>query len=46
MGPAVRYQPREWMFFDAAYYRTEKDSNLDVYDYTANTLILRMALSF
>ncbi len=45
IGPAMRWTPREWIFFDLAYYWTDKDSNDDFYDYTSNTVILRLTMT-
>lgn len=45
IGPVLRYKPREWMFFDFAYYWTTNDSNIQFNDYTSHTLILRASLS-
>lgn len=41
LGPAMRWTPREWGFFDLAYYWTNKDSNENYYDYTSNMVILK-----
>jgi len=44
-GPAVRFEPREWMFFDFGYYYSRNDSNVTFYDYDINQIFLRATLS-
>ncbi len=46
MGPAVRYKPKDWLFFDLAYYWTNCNSNKDEYSYKVNELIGSVTFSF
>lgn len=45
IGPAVRWEPREWIFLDLGYYWTDLDSNIQFYDFTSHTVILRLTLA-
>jgi len=44
-GPAIRFEPREWMFFDFGYYYSRNDSNVTFFDYDINQIFLRATLS-
>ncbi len=45
VGPAARYEPRKWLFFDLAYYWNMNNSNISFYEYTSNEILLRATLS-
>ncbi len=44
-GPAIRFEPRKWMFFDLGYYYTRNGSNVTFYDYDINQIFFRATLS-
>ncbi len=46
MGPAVRYKPKDWLFFDLAFYWTNCHSNIDEYNYRIHELIGSVTFSF
>ncbi len=46
MGPAVRYKPKDWLFFDLAFYWTNCEANMDEYSYRAHELIGSISFSF
>jgi len=41
ISPALRYEFREWLFFDLGYTYTNRDSNIYYYDYVDNTVFFR-----
>ena len=45
IAPALRYKFRDWLLFDIAYIYSQRDSNFGIFDYTANTIFLRMDVS-
>ncbi|MCP4117794.1 MAG: outer membrane beta-barrel protein [Desulfobacteraceae bacterium] len=45
IAPALRYEFREWLRFDLAYIFTQRDSNFKPFDFTNNTVFLRIDLS-
>ncbi len=46
LGPAVRYKPKDWLFFDLAFYWTNCESNMDEYSYRVHELIGSITFSF
>lgn len=43
-GPAIRFEPREWLFFDLGYYYYQNNSNDIFYDFDINQIFLRATL--
>lgn len=41
LGPALRFKPKNWMYFDLGYYYYNNDSNITTYDYNAQQILLR-----
>jgi len=44
-SPAIRFKPKQWLFFDIGYYYTKNDSNDVTYDYESNRFLFRATLS-
>ena len=45
IGPALRFKPKKWLYFDLFYYYYRNDSNISTYDYDANQIMLRGTLT-
>jgi len=45
IGPAIRFEPRKWLFFDLGYTYFDNDSNIDFFDYEVNQFYLRVTAS-
>ncbi|MBL6993449.1 outer membrane beta-barrel protein [Desulfobacula sp.] len=43
-GPAIKFEPREWMFFDLGYFYYQSNSNYSFYDFDINQIYLRATL--
>ena len=44
-GPAIRFEPRRWLFFDFGYSYSKNDSNIDFFDYEINQFFFRATAS-
>jgi hypothetical protein len=45
IGPALIFEPRDWMKVDLTYYFSRRDSNIDVFDFDNNTISLSIELT-
>ncbi len=44
-SPALRFKPKNWLFFDMGYQFVDRDSSIPAYDFTANILYFRGNIS-
>jgi hypothetical protein len=45
IGPALIFEPKDWMKVNLAYYFSRRDSNFDVFDFENNTVSLSIELA-
>ncbi|MCP3900579.1 MAG: outer membrane beta-barrel protein, partial [Desulfobacteraceae bacterium] len=45
IGPAIKFDAKKWLVFEAGYHYTERDSNYDTYDYTNQMVFIRMKIA-
>lgn len=45
IGPALIFEPRDWMKVDLGYYFSKRDSNIDQFDFENNTISLLIELA-
>lgn len=44
-SPAIRFKPKQWLFFDLGYYYYKNDSNSSTFDYETNRVLFRITAS-
>lgn len=45
LGPAIRFEAKDWLIFDLGYSYYKNDSNIAIYDYEVNQIYFRASLS-
>lgn len=45
IGPALIFEPRDWMKMDVSYYFSKRDSNFDAFDFENNTVAVTLELA-